>query len=602
MQNLYSPTHPITLKRNGDKEVTVQWDRSGGASDKDFQLFYQLGDKDVGLTALTYRQVTSDPGYVMALVTPKVEMGKTSQVPRDMVLVLDTSGSMRGAKMDQARNALKLCLDHLVKNDRFALIQFATTVNRYRESLTEAASEQVAQAKKWVDALEATGGTAINEALASALELRGKEESRSFTIVFFTDGQPTIGETNVDTILKNTLARNTANTRIFTFGVGDDVNAALLDQLADRTRAVSTYVRPSEDIAAKAAGLYDKISHPVLTNLKLAVTGSIALTEVYPPQLSDLFHGQQLVVLGRYTGQGASALKLTGQVGGQTKEFAYDLTFPNKTGDERGFVEEIWARRKVGYMLDQIRLNGEKKELVDEVVALAKRYGITTPYTSWLIVPDAPVTTGNRIRYAPVFVTPGMQWAVPNQPGMAPGGPGGIPIPVTDFLRRPGGGRGAAKDEEKEKGWVNYYRNHGYSIEKLDAFDKACEALADRKGEEAKSGKVGVDLALIMKDLRTQSRTERAAVRQVGGHSCLEVGGVWIDEKFEAKMPTLVVKAQSDVYFRILELQPTMKDVYCLGNHMVWATPSGTALIIDTSEGKEKLSDEEINKLFVARK
>ena len=597
VQNVYSPTHPITLKRAGDKEVTVQWDRSGGASDKDFQLFYQLGDKDVGLTALTHRPVTSDPGYVMALVTPKVEMGKTSQVPRDMVLVLDTSGSMRGAKMDQARNALKLCLDHLVKNDRFALIQFATTVNRYRESLTEAGSEQVAQAKKWVDALEATGGTAINEALASALEIRAKEESRSFTIIFFTDGQPTIGETNVDTILKNTLARNTANTRIFTFGVGDDVNAALLDQLADRTRAVSTYVRPSEDIAAKAAGLYDKISHPVLTNLKLAVTGSIALTEVYPPQLPDLFHGQQLVILGRYTGQGASALKLTGQVGGQTKEFAYDLTFPNKTGDERGFVEEIWARRKVGYMLDQIRLNGEKKELVDEVVALAKRYGITTPYTSWLIVPDGPLP----------IARPPMMMGRP-MPGTPPGlaGPGGGAVPVAEFLRRPGS-FGEDKDSSKRREALekeiaaNEASTARTELGKLDAFDKARGALKGKDGE-AKSGKLGVDLALHMQELRTQNRTERAAVRQVAGRSCLEVGGVWIDEKFEVKLPTLVVKAQSDAYFRILELQPTMKDVFRLGNHLVWVTPSGTALIIDTSEGKEKLNDEEINKLFVARK
>jgi Ca-activated chloride channel family protein len=515
---------------------------------------------------------------------------------------------MRGAKMDQARNALKLCLDHLGKGDRFAMIQFATTATRYRESLTDVGPDQLAQAKKWVDALEATGGTAINEALASTLELRSKDDSRAFTVVFFTDGQPTIGETNVDSILKNSLAKTSSNTRIFTFGVGDDVNAAMLDQLAERTRSVSTYVRPSEDIAAKAAGLYDKINHPVLANLKLTTSGSIALTDVYPPQLPDLFHAQQLVVLGRFTGQGPSALKLAGTVGSEAKEFAYDLTFPDKTGDERGFVEEIWARRKVGYMMDQIRLNGEKKELVDEVVALAKRYGITTPYTSWLIVPDTPMPV-----FPPRPEPRPMPFPLP--PVLAPAGPGGAPEPVINFLRRQEhdgkdlAARRLGLESEKLKEAAGKPSSSPAAdaavreaAEKLEAFDKARGAFSGGRHDEAKSGKLGVDLAVHMSRLRAQNRTERAAVRQAGGSRCLEVGGVWIDEKFQAKMPTLVVKALSEAYFRILELQPQMKDVYRLGNHLVWVTPSGTALVIDASDGKDKLSDEEINKLFVATK
>src|SRR5260370_6661105 len=133
-----------------------------------------------------------------------------------------------------------------------------------------------------------------------------------------------------------------------------------------------------------------------MTNLKIAATNGISFSEIYPPQLPDRCHGGQVQVRARFTGKGASAIKLTGKVGMETKEFAYDLTFPEKTADDKGFVEPIWARRKVGYLLDQIRANGEKKELKDEVVALAKKYGITTPYTSWLIVPDAamPVAAG----------------------------------------------------------------------------------------------------------------------------------------------------------------------------------------------------------------
>src|SRR5262249_42378578 len=160
---------------------------------------------------------------------------------------LDTSGSMRGVKMDQARKALKYCLANLNSQDRFGVINFSTTVNKYRDGLVDASKDQLEQSQKWVDKLEATGGTAINDALAAALDMRSSDLGRSFTIVFFTDGLPTIGETNPQKIIQNVAAKNSANTRIFTFGVGDDVNATMLDQLAEQTRALSTYVRPAED-------------------------------------------------------------------------------------------------------------------------------------------------------------------------------------------------------------------------------------------------------------------------------------------------------------------------------------------------------------------
>src|SRR5262249_48516865 len=215
---------------------------------------------------------------------------------------------------------------------------------------------------------------------------------------------------------------NTANTRIFTFGVGDDVNADLLDQLAEQTRAVSTYVRPAEDIEVKASALYAKVSQPVLTNLKLTAGDAGRLSEIYPPQLPDLFAGGQVVVLGRYSGQGPVAITLTGTVGGQKRDYVYEMNLAPRGGEDREFVEHLWARRKVGYLLDQIRLNGEKKELIDEVTTIAKKYGIATPYTSYLIVPDAPTTVLSTLRGA--------------GPG-APGGKAGRPLAL-----QPGGGGG----------------------------------------------------------------------------------------------------------------------------------------------------------------
>lgn len=616
VSNVYSPTHAITVKRKSDNEVAVAFDRSQGLLDKDFQMFFSNSQKDVGLSVLQHRPLSKEDGYVALLVSPKMSLGMEYTVPRDMVFVLDTSGSMRGPKMDQARQALKYCLKNLNSRDRFALLNFATTVNRYRDKLVEVSSEQQEEGRKWIDNLESTGGTAINDALLAALEYRGNEEGRTFTIVFFTDGQPTIGETNVEKIIKNTLSKNTASTRIFTFGVGDDVNATMLDQLAEQTRAVSTYVRPAEDIEAKVSGLVSKISHPVLTNLKLSATGDVSLSEIYPPQLPDLFQGGQLLVMARYHGKGPSAIRLTGMIGKETKEFAHDVNFVEKTGEDRGFVEHLWARRKVGYLLDQIRANGEKKELVDEVVSLAKHYGITTPYTSWLVVPDAVLPVAKQGAGQDGFNARGGMGkrGLPIPTSLAPAGPAMAQKPVIQMLEEakkgPGGGRGLESFREQltDRDLANAKladqskddaRAKGEAGAKKALFDQALNELRNRNNQATQSGKLGVDLSIEMNRLRTQSRLEKTAQQYIQGRNVLDIGGVWVDERFNGKQATLVIKAQSDAYFRILERHKTLRDVYRLGNHLVWITPSGTALVIDTTEGKEKLEDQEIDRLFI---
>jgi Ca-activated chloride channel family protein len=621
--NVYSPSHALTLRRNGDKELVVSFDKDQGMLDRDFQLFYSTGKDDIGLTALTHRPISTDKGYFTLLISPKRSLGQKQRIPQDMVLVLDTSGSMRGAKMEQARKALKYCMNQLKPEDRFGLFGFATTVNPYEEKLLPASSEQVTRANKWIDELEATGGTAINAALEAALQLRPKDDGRPFTIVFFTDGQPTIGETDPDRIFKNIVAKNTSHTRIFTFGVGDDVNAALLDRLAENTRALSAYVRPEEDIEHKVSSLYSKMSNPVLTNLKLVTTGDVKLSEVYPPDLPDLFDGGQLVVMGRFSGQGASAIKLQGKAGKEEKEFVYEFTFPSKTDDGKEFVESLWARRKVGYLLDQIRINGEKKELLDEVVSLAKRYGITTPYTSYLIVPDGPMLTGPggprsgvtaaNSRTPPALMRPPGRGA--GTAGGGAGAPAGKPRPVLELARKTTDDRGKARDgyakdelaegkklEEKEKGAKGEAKSYHMAGDKKDTYEKARELLKKRDRDGVTTGKLGVNLAVEVGYLRNQSRMERSAVCNVLGRNCMEVGGVWIDDGFTAKTEAVVVKALSDAYFRILEKHPEIKRVFKLGNHLVWVAPSGKALVIDAANGKEKLTDAEITTLFARKK
>src|SRR6266545_2699167 len=194
LQNIYSQTHAITMTRPNDREAVITFEKAQALLDRDFHLYCTVGDKDVGLTALTHRPIADSDGYFMLLISPRAELSKSQQIPRDMVFVLDTSGSMRGKRMTQARNALKYCLSNLGENDRFNLLNFATTVNTYSDKLLPATSDQLTQARKWVDNLEASGGTAINDALTAALAQRTSDNTRTFNIVFFTDGRPTIGE------------------------------------------------------------------------------------------------------------------------------------------------------------------------------------------------------------------------------------------------------------------------------------------------------------------------------------------------------------------------------------------------------------------------
>lgn len=631
IQTVYSPTHAITINRKGEREALIDFERNQAMLDKDFQVFYGTGSGDIGVTPLLYKPVTAEDGYAMVLVSPQVDAAKV-RAPRDLVLVLDTSSSMAGIKMEQAKKAVKYCLGRLGPKDRFGVVKFSSSVTPFRDNLVEANKDYLERANKWVDDLQTNGGTAIWPALDEALRMRSGDPARAFTVVFFTDGQPTVDETNPDKIIKNVAGKNTGNTRIFTFGVGDDVNASMLDRLADTTRAVSTYVRPAEDIETKVASLYTKISHPVMTDVRLATNDNVKLHEIYPPKLPDLFHGTQLVVIGRYSGSGHTAVKLTGMVGGERKEFVYEVNFPAKTEADTGkdFVEPLWARRKVGYLLDQIRANGEQKELVDEVVALAKRYGIATPYTSYLVVPDGPMPvvppgrpSPSPRRPLPTPVPGPIGGAFGAPPALEPSGPASRPMAVEQFAKNQAGAdpkgdtlaanranmtdkqvRDAIDRLKEEK---DPARRAGLAGElkkiqdQKQTYDDANRAFKGGK-DGYQTGRLGVDLAVNTGNLRTQDRLSLTANRRANGRQVLEIGGVWIDDAFKPSMPTLVVKSQSAAYFRILERQPGMKDVYRLGNHLVWVTPNGTALVIDQSDGKEQLDDSAIDALFVANK
>ncbi|MBA3336594.1 MAG: VWA domain-containing protein, partial [Chloroflexia bacterium] len=303
-------------------------------------------------------------------------------------------GSMEGEKIVQAKSAVTYILEHLNPEDRFAIVEFSTGARIYSRSLEPASA--TAEAIPWVERLMATGGTDINLALLEGLALA--ETERPTTLLFLTDGLPTEGETDPTGILANVAAAAPANVRLFAFGVGDDVDTFLLDSLVAAHHGTSTYVRPGQAVDETVSAFYAGISSPVLANLEVEF-GDVVVEDLYPKPLPDLFAGGQLVLIGRYRDGGPATITLSGEVNGERQSFSYDgLRFA--TNEEADFLPRLWATRRIGYLLNQIRLQGEQREWVDAIVDLSVRYGIVTPYTSYLFTEDDILSAEGRTRVA----------------------------------------------------------------------------------------------------------------------------------------------------------------------------------------------------------
>jgi len=389
---IYSPSHNVVVDRDGEYRARAGYEERDVLPDQDFELVYTLSPEDVGLNLLSFKDGDAD-GFFLLLVAPQVEVDQSQVVAKDVLFVLDSSGSMEGEKLEQAKEALVYVLEHLNETDRFNVTDFSTGVRQYARAPQPA--EQRDDAIRWVRELTAGGGTDINRALLETLA--GVDPERPTILIFLTDGQPTEGEVEMDRILANFAAETQPNVRLFAFGVGDDVNTVLLDTLAQEQRGTSGYVRPGERIDEEVSVFYARVSTPVLADIFIEVDG-VQVEEMYPYPLPDLFAGTQLIIAGRYREGGPALIWLNGQVNGEPRDFMYESYFAERGGDpdERGkgsFIPRLWATRKIGYLLNQIRLHGESRELVDEVVELSIRYGIVTPYTSYLVQEDADVLT-----------------------------------------------------------------------------------------------------------------------------------------------------------------------------------------------------------------
>jgi Ca-activated chloride channel family protein len=397
---VYSPTHPVTPDRKDEHNVTVTYEANNVTPDKDFTLYYSLGETQA-FHLFSYRD-PADPvdanGFFMLLLAPSPQP-VDQPIAKDVLLVLDHSGSMDGEKFQQAQSALKYILQHLNSQDRFYLETFSTNVQVYSANLRPASEAD--KAVDWVNQLSAQGSTDINRALLEAAAVADHE--RPTYLIFLTDGLPTEGVTDSQEIIRNFDNAAPANLRLFPFGVGYDVDTILLDTLSQNHHGLSTYVQPGQSLDEALSGFYAKISTPVLTNLKLDF-GKLAAYDLYPNPLPDLFVGSQVVVVGRYPKGGAMDVTLTGEVNGdvQTFRFAQQVFTSDSRSDVSSLAElpRLWATRKIGYLLNQIRLKGADQETIDQIVKLSIRYGIVTPYTSYLVTEPMPIGAQNQSRVA----------------------------------------------------------------------------------------------------------------------------------------------------------------------------------------------------------
>ena len=605
IKNIYSPSHKVGVSRNNEHEAVIGFEEEQALLDKDFVLYYGVSKKDFGLNLLTHA-VKGHDGFFMMMLSPTVVPPKSAIINKDIVFVADTSGSMSGKKMKQAREALKYCVEKLNNGDRFNIVRFSTDVESFKESLIEVSDKTKKDALEFIGELEARGGTDIDGALREAVGMEFDKKTPNI-IAFMTDGKPTIGEDNPKAIVSNIDKGNNANARIFVFGVGEEVNIHLLDKISGSNGGISQYVKPNEDIEVKLSSFADKMSNPVLANLKIDM-GKLKVKQLHPRTLPDLFCGDQVTVFGRYEGDGHVAVTLTGDVDGKDKKFVYEGSFAEEI-DDNEFIPRLWATRRVGYLLDEIRLRGEKGELKEEVIRLSKEYGIMTPYTSYLVLENDRAYNTHGIDRRKSGESPGRRWAkapkksVPRpaaEPqafrhewgvGAGPPAEGAVrqaevaakeeaerrraPVPVFDA--------GAADDAEgldmalSTKGVGDAKRAGGkYKLRREEKKD-----IADYFAKE--SGRQAIELSeAINRYKRADMAAESsAAVKHVGKKMFYYINGQWVDSKFKKDMKLIKVKFAGDEYFKLLADKPHLKKFLAIGNKLTVVIDDKTAVMVE---------------------
>lgn len=522
----YSPTHRLT-RRVTNGRVTVEAD----GNTRDVTVLVPIRRSNEPAVSVLAHATSDSERFALITLTPPSR--SVRHTPRDVTLVLDVSGSMSGRKLMQAKAAGRQTLATLDGADRFRIIDFSTDVRTFRDSFVTASAANIREAQRYLDALEAQGSTNISGALDEALRVHSPED-RLPLVLFLTDGAPTVGETQPDAIAA-AAARERGRARVFTFGVGADVNAALVEQLALQAHGTATFVRPDEDVERAVSVVASRLTDPIVTDLRLHADG-VRLDRMLPNGAVDLFAGQDLVVLARYEGDGPATLHFSGQSSSGPVEWAERVTFPER---ERGnaFVPRLWATQRVGWLTAEKRRGGSTHEMDDEIRTLGERYAIPTEFTSYLVQEPPTAVADSRLLRAQAGNVPG------RAQGMA------APAPMTqDFA--------AAKTASSQR--------------------------------EARS--------LAAADEVVMAGGTASSTRRIGARLFVLRDSVWSDARGDApgaaQIRRVRVRPYSPAYFALLRAVPELAEPFGLGERVL---VFGRSVAVElAADGAEQLDDAQV--------
>lgn len=542
IKNLYCPTHIAEINSKGPNHSVVGFESSDVSPEQNFRVYFSTDNSRIGMSMLSYKKAKDD-GYYFLSMSPGFEDDEIEIVNKDITFVLDVSGSMAGDKLKQAKKALLFCIENLNEGDCFEIVRFSTEAEALFQGLETANETNKQKARDFVDDLRAIGGTNIEEAMDLALNTKtrkdGPAEGRPHMVIFITDGKPTIGETKEEALMSSIRKSNGSENRIFTFGIGNEINTHLLDKITAETQAYRSYITPKEDIEVKISNFYTKVNSPVLTDLRVTFSAENMVFKSYPRKLPDLFKGSSLTMMGRYKVPGESEVILEGKVNGKPYRKVYEAALAEEN-EKHDFIPPLWASRCIGFLLDQIRLNGENKELVDEVTALAKEHGIITPYTSYLILEDE-----RQMALQPQF-----------------GDDGGIPrlMPIDDMEEEDAHVmiESFSKDftSMNEKSGATSVRS-SMEVQQLNYADNMAQTKQG-KNRMAYTNKKGESTNMV------------ANSRNVRGRAFYQSGDNWVDsdltKKQNRKLKQIDVKYGSKEYFELLANDPELADYMAISN------------------------------------
>lgn len=525
--NAYSPTHSLsTTRRGGKREVRV----TGNTSEITL-LIPVRGSDEPAISVLSYAPRNED-GFALITLSPPAVTSRVTR--RDVTLVLDVSGSMSGVKIRQARAAGKQLLATLRPSDRFRLIDFSTDVRSFRDGFVRATPANIAEGLRYLESLDASGSTNISGALDAALQ-GDTPPGRLSLVLFVTDGEPTVGERSPEAIAAH-VTRLRRDRRIFSFGVGAELNAALVERLAVEGGGTAHFVRPEESVERAVSIVASRLSNPVITDIRVYADG-VRLIKRHPSGASDVFAGQDFVMLTRYSGgSGGARIRFEGQTANGPVAWGTRVAFA-RDSRENSFIPRLWATQRVGYLSAEKRKNGGSREIDDEIRELGDKYGIPTEFTSYLVL----------------------------EPGMSP-------QPVTGGLRRDRSAvTGATAAPVPQSGSAKVF--------------ESARAAAEQRA--------ATNLAAI--DEADFSKAGSSGLRRVGARTFALRGETWTDTRRLDSMKVTKVRAFSEAYFRLAEAIPELREAFTLGDKIIIA---GRNIAIEIGEeGLQSLSESTLREI-----